>query len=325
VPTTRDPLPPEPPLTSARILDAAGPEDPRPDPIADALGSADADEEPREPLNIGRAALFVALVFMIGGLILTLLGSGGIGPGAPADDDENNGRPQGIHAQAAINAVPASYAIPAALAGTSGTMWVGPQAVSVSVSVSGPTSGVPHPCVINNGPDAIAVVNYSITDARHTLSVHDRVLARGGNYCWAKGNVKLPARLYVTAVDQNNGAYGKLTLTIKAAHKAPVHKAPPKRHKAAPHHRAAPPHHRAVAITVRTAAVQRAIGVPADGIWGPVTQAAIDRMQARTYMHYGVDKPAVRRLQLVLGVPVDGLWGPWTNSALFVAKLNAHS
>lgn len=202
----------------------------------------------------------------------------------------------------------ALLAAPAAgTAANSATMWVGPQAVAVSVAVSGSTGGMPHPCVHNNGPDTIAVVDYSITDASHTLTAGDRVLAAGDTYCWASGNVQLPATLYVSAVDQDNGRGGKLHLTV---HATPTHRQPPPA---------------TVGISARTAAIQAAVGATPDGIWGPATQAAVDRLQAAAYMHYGVDEGAVRQLQAALGVPMDGLWGPWTNSALFVAKLNAHA
>jgi peptidoglycan hydrolase-like protein with peptidoglycan-binding domain len=231
--------------------------------------------------------------------LITLLGVAGVGPAAS---------PKAHAAERAATARTAS---------ATGTLRLGPQAVSVSVSVSGSRSGVPHPCVVNNGPHPIAVVQYSITDARHTLAVRDRILAKAGDaYCWAKGSVTLPARLYVMAVDQRNGAGGKLTLTVRpvdGARAAPA----PKRHPAPPH--------RVVGITARTAAVQRAVGVTPDGIWGPNTEAAVDRVQSAAYMHYGAMPGTVRRVQYALGVPVDGLWGPWTNSAWFIARMNARS
>lgn len=265
----------------------------------------DPDPEPdrhaphREPLDVAALAARAALGAVAVGVILTLLGFAGIGPGAPAK----------AHAAERAATAPVSFA------SASGTMWVGSQAVTVNVTVSGATAGMPHPCVVNNGPDTIAVVNYSISDASHTLTVPDRLLAKGGSYCWARGSVRLPARLYVTAVDQQNGAPGKLTLMIRPTTAPPAPKPAP-----GPAHN--PP---AYSITGRTAGIQRAVGVSADGVWGPVTQAAVDRLQAAAYMHYGVDMDVVRRLQAVLGVPMDGLWGPWTNSALFIAKINAHA
>lgn len=47
--------------------------------------------------------------------------------------------------------------------------------------------------------------------------------------------------------------------------------------------------------------VQRTIGTPADGIWGPKSQAALERW--------------LKTLQTALGVEADGEWGPLTEAA----------
>jgi hypothetical protein len=86
-------------------------------------------------------------------------------------------------------------------------------------------------------------------------------------------------------------------------------------------------------------ALQRIVHVAVDGIWGPVTDAAIQAVRADR--HTRVEQAAVgtavdgiwgrrsqdayiatvRAIQTVLGVGVDGIWGPVTDQA-FVAVRN---
>src|SRR4051812_21136845 len=54
-----------------------------------------------------------------------------------------------------------------AVTGNSGTLWVGQQAVSISVSVSGNSAGMPHVCVHNNGPHGIRLRQNHIRDTLH--------------------------------------------------------------------------------------------------------------------------------------------------------------
>jgi hypothetical protein len=209
-------------------------------------------------------------------------------------------------------AAPAAAPAAIAQASASGTLWVGPQALSVTVAVSGARSGVPHPCVHNSGPDPVAIANYSITDARHTLYAHDRLLGRGGTYCWAKGHVTLPARLYVMAVDQNNGRGGKLTLTIRPLG-SPAHHKPKPRH----HHKR---HLQPVRYTSVVVGVQAAVGVTRDGKWGPITDAAVNRLRHAAHNHYGVRPHAVAAFQQAVGVAADGRWGPITDDQWMLAR-----
>jgi hypothetical protein len=52
--------------------------------------------------------------------------------------------------------------------------------------------------------------------------------------------------------------------------------------------------------------VQRTIGTPADGVWGPLSQVRLERW--------------LKTLQVALGVEADGQWGPKTESAYQVAR-----
>lgn len=249
---------------------------------------APSNRQGRKPVPWAMAAL---LAFLITGMLAAALAAIGVGPATGT-------------AHAAERAAPAS--IP--LAGASGTLWVGMQALPVTVGVSGSRSGVPHPCVHNLGPDPVDIADYSITDARHTISVRDHLLGKGDTYCWAKGHVTLPARLYVMGVDQNNGQGGKLNLTIRRVGSAPA--PAPRHHKAKPR---TTRHLQPVTPNLIVAQVQSAAGgLAVDGDYGPLTDARLSYIAA-----HGRSMPAtVARVQRALGISADGVVGPVTRDKL---------
>src|SRR5260370_17257596 len=59
--------------------------------------------------------------------------------------------------------------------------------------------------------------------------------------------------------------------------------------------------------------IQKILGADADGIWGPKSQAALNREIKKTE-----DKgnPTLKKAQAVLGVDADGYWGPKSQAAL---------
>ena|SRR5438552_3286918 len=59
--------------------------------------------------------------------------------------------------------------------------------------------------------------------------------------------------------------------------------------------------------------IQKIFGTDADGIWGPKSQAALNREIKKT-----ADKgnPTLKKVQAVLGVDADGYWGPKSQAAL---------
>jgi hypothetical protein len=116
--------------------------------------------------------------------------------------------------------LPAVQTVSAALpaTGNRSTLWVGPQAVTVSVSINGNTAGNPHVCVRNNGPHRIRLVTNAIDDAYR--GIRSRM---GGGYVSA-GRAACSTGYYwvrarwsewtVTAVDQSTGAYGRRALPV---------------------------------------------------------------------------------------------------------------
>jgi len=62
-------------------------------------------------------------------------------------------------------------------------------------------------------------------------------------------------------------------------------------------------------------ALQRAVHVSPDGIWGPATDAALQAVRSGQ---------TVRAIQAALGVAVDGSWGPQTDQAFLTARSNFH-
>ena len=65
-----------------------------------------------------------------------------------------------------------------------------------------------------------------------------------------------------------------------------------------------------VGLTVVVAGVQRASGVTADGSWGPVTEAALEKVRKAKG-----PKSAVVAIQKALDTTPDGVWGPKTEAA----------
>lgn len=59
--------------------------------------------------------------------------------------------------------------------------------------------------------------------------------------------------------------------------------------------------------------LQSLLGVDADGIWGPISQGALNRQIAQTKAG---PNAVLASLQKVLGVAEDGLWGPVSQGAL---------
>ena len=59
--------------------------------------------------------------------------------------------------------------------------------------------------------------------------------------------------------------------------------------------------------------IQTILGVESDGIWGPKSQAALNREIGRTG---GTGNPTLATIQKVLGVSSDGFWGPVSQEAL---------
>lgn len=65
---------------------------------------------------------------------------------------------------------------------------------------------------------------------------------------------------------------------------------------------------------------QRMLGVKADGVWGPKTQAAYDlRKTGKTSLYSppsGIERSdQIKTMQGVLGVETDGIWGEKTQAA----------
>ncbi|SBW18739.1 N-acetylmuramoyl-L-alanine amidase family 2 protein [Candidatus Protofrankia californiensis] len=91
-------------------------------------------------------------------------------------------------------------------------------------------------------------------------------------------------------------------------------------------------------VQPKVVALQHAVHVAADGVWGPVTDAAL--AEVRTNRHTRAEQAAVgatvdgvwgplsqaayvatvRTIQSILGVGVDGVWGPITDQAFAAAR-----
>lgn len=180
--------------------------------------------------------------------------------------------------------------------GNSGTLWLGPQAVTVSFTASNSGAGMPRACATNNGPHTIRIVRLAVTDPTHTISDRGRTLRRGGRQCLSRDWIRVDgAYASFAAVDQRTGANGATDLPLSSVLE-PV---------------------RPVAIT---AAVQAAVGVTPDGDWGPITEAAVNRVRAAAHGHYGVLTATVEALQRAFGVGVDGSWGPNTDDGWLQAR-----
>lgn len=176
----------------------------------------------------------------------------------------------------------------AALTGNTGTLWVGPQAVTVSVAVTSSYAGMPRACVRNNGPDPIRVVTLKVTDATHTLTARGRTLKAGQTQCLTRGRIRV-AGAYVTAaaVDQRTGGHGRAELLVRNRLE-PV---------------------RPVSLVAR---VQAAAGhLAADGDYGPLTSARLKHIRA----NWRSMPATVARVQRAYGVTPDGIWGARTEDA----------
>ncbi len=59
--------------------------------------------------------------------------------------------------------------------------------------------------------------------------------------------------------------------------------------------------------------IQKLLGVKADGIWGPKSQAALNSEIQQTAAE---GKPTLQKIQRILAVAPDGFWGPNSQAAL---------
>jgi hypothetical protein len=59
--------------------------------------------------------------------------------------------------------------------------------------------------------------------------------------------------------------------------------------------------------------IQTILGLESDGIWGPKSQAALNKEIGKTG---GEGNPTLVRIQKLLGVDADGFWGPVSQNAL---------
>lgn len=194
-------------------------------------------------------------------------------------------------AASAAPATPAAVAVTAARASaavtgvsSSGTIWLGMQAVTVTLRVASKYSGTPRACVHNSGPHAIKVAVLQVNG----VTDEGRLLRAGGSQCLHRGWVTVAgatatARFGVT--DQVNGVPGSATLRVGGGY-APVRP------------------------TSIVAAVQLAAGrLAADGDLGPLTRARVDSV-----LNHG-PASTVARVQRALGVGADGITGPVTRDA----------
>jgi hypothetical protein len=192
-------------------------------------------------------------------------------------------------ASAATTSTPT--AAPAALASSprsgvssTGTIWLGMQAVTVSLHVPSAYSGRPRACITNNGPHAVRVVVLKVNG----MSDRGRRLKAGTSQCLDRGWVSVNGRT-VTAwfgvVDQANGVPGSKTLKVGGGFERVLH-------------------------TGNVAAVQAAAGgLAVDGDLGPLTRARVD------YVLSHGPSSRIARVQGALGVTADGVAGPVTREA----------
>lgn len=177
----------------------------------------------------------------------------------------------------------------AAVAGvsSSGTIWLGMQAVTVTLRVASKYSGVPHACVSNAGPHAVAVVTLAVNG----VSDRGRVLPAGGVQCLSRTWVKVAGAVATArfgVVDQANGIPGSKTLRVGGGYEP-------------------------VRPTTIVAGVQLAAGqLAADGDYGPLTDARLNYIAT----HWRGMTGTLARVQRALGVAADGVYGPQTQGAL---------
>lgn len=167
---------------------------------------------------------------------------------------------------------------------STGTIWVGMQAVTVSLRVPSAYSGRPRACVTNNGPHAVKVAVLEVNG----MSDRGRLLKVGKAQCLDRGWVNVNGHT-VTArfgvVDQTNGVPGSKTLRVGGGYERVLH-------------------------TGTVAAVQEAAGgLAVDGDLGPLTRARVD------YVLSHGPSSRVARVQGALGVTADGVAGPVTRDA----------
>ena len=59
--------------------------------------------------------------------------------------------------------------------------------------------------------------------------------------------------------------------------------------------------------------IQEILGAKPDGIWGPKSQAALNRESKKTAAE---GNAKLQEIQAILGVEADGFWGPKSQAAL---------
>lgn len=194
---------------------------------------------------------------------------------------------------AAVTATPARTAV--AGVSSSGTIWLGMQAVTVTFRVASKYSGVPRACVHNAGPHAIAVVALNVNG----MTDSGRVLRPGSSQCLHRGWVKVAgstATARFGVVDQVDGIPGAATLRVGGGYEP-------------------------VRATTIVAAVQLAAGqLAADGDYGPLTNARLNYITA----HWRAMPGTLARVQRALGVAADGIYGPQTQGALEQLRNSAY-
>jgi hypothetical protein len=169
-------------------------------------------------------------------------------------------------ASAAPAAAPTALA--AAASTGSGTLWLGMQPVTVTATAPRGT-GTPRACVTNHGPHAIETTGLYVLDGGRTItSAKGRYLRAGARQCITWGTVRTAhARFSVGAVDQTSGIPGNTVVRFRATGRA--------------HRPAQPRHLQPVTPFYITAAVQRAAGgLRVDGDYGPLTDGRLRFIRA---------------------------------------------